>query len=70
MTMQVKITKEHNDSWQARVRSIDSYPDDLGGVPVDHPPQDIAVLKKQGDEISTYCTSSRRIEIVEEQLQP
>lgn len=67
MTMQVKITKEYNDSYQARVRTVNTYADEVGGQPVDHT-ADVALLKKAGDEFSTYCTSTQRIEIVEEAL--
>jgi hypothetical protein len=67
MTMHVKIEKYQDDSWQARVRAVDFYADTPGGEPVPHV-SDLGLLKKQGESVTVYCTSSRSLSITEEIL--
>ncbi len=62
MTMQVTVVKTDDDSYQARVIAVDHYQDTTTKVL-------LAVLKRAGEELRTYCTSTRRIEIVEETLE-
>ncbi len=61
MTMHVKIEKYQDDGYQARVQAVDQY---NGEASV----SDVGLLKKQGESVTVYCTTTRSLQIVEEVL--